>query len=121
MSGFSPAQRRVLFARDVYCIPHAGMCAGPLVLHHRRNRGAGGDPTADVVSNGLVVCHGWNTIVEQNAAAADEARRNGWKLRSWQDAAEVPVHLPEIGHAVHLDDEGNYRDEANRLVTFLRV
>lgn len=120
MSGFTPAQRRKIMDRDVHCIPHSGTCGGPLVIHHRRNRGIGGDPTADVVSNGLVVCDGFNTAMEQSAGLAEHARTRGWKLRSYMDPHEALVFIPELDRYVTLDDHGSYL-VAGEPVTVLRV
>lgn len=121
MSGFTPAQRRLILARDVSCIPHAGQCYGPLVVHHRAGRGMGGRKSANVVSNGLTTCWQWNDRVEQDAALAAEAREFGWKLASFEDPATVPVYVPEIGDRVRLDNEGHYLDHAGDIVSVMRV
>ena len=110
MNGFNRAQKVAIAARDLGCVVHGagGECVGPLVHHHRKNRGHGGVKSRNRVANGLLVCGQWNSDVESLPDVAAQARRNGWKLRSDHEIDTLPVWIPKLGRFVYLDDAGNY-------------
>lgn len=98
----------------------ACICCGRAVLgrlghslQHRQARGMGGtkDPSRNSPVNLITVCgllatdpdscHFW---IEQRH---EQARELGYWVPSWQDPAEVPVHVVGIG-VVWLDPDGYY-------------
>lgn len=100
--------------RDQGCV-HCGETES-VAPHHRANRGMGGSKARDVPSNVIVMCSMMNTAMESNAKTAEMARDYGWKLRSFEDPAEVPVFYQTLGVWVLLDDQYNLnlREEADR-------
>jgi hypothetical protein len=78
----SAYMRRKLEERDPYCW-HCGD-TDDLVIHHRKNRGMGGSKLIDVYENLMRVCAEYNTRIESDSQAADQAREYGHKLASWQ-------------------------------------
>lgn len=96
-TGFDRPTRRAIYDRD----GHACVCCGitkdqaPLTVHHRINRGHGGNPTVNTVVHGIVCCWPCNGLMETSPERAAEARRNGWKLLRHQDPAQVPVLYPD--------------------------
>lgn len=91
-------------ARDTHC-PHCGIGVPYLVPHHRKNRGMGGSKLLDTPSNILLVCALLNGAMEQQSAVAEDARRFGWKLESWQDPLVVPVYDAITGFLYRLKDD----------------
>ena len=89
-----PAQkvRDLVFARDGHRCVHCGI-RHDLVLHHRVNRGQGGSKNSDInnPTNLLVVCAGFNGLMESDAEAAQLAQSMGWKVPRSQNPAGVPV------------------------------
>ncbi len=88
--------KRVIFARDGGVCWHCGTDEGT-TIHHRTNRGSGGDrtkdKTADRPSNLLTLCTYYNGIIESDLTYAREARERGIKLRRYQLATITPVTL----------------------------
>ena len=109
-NGFSREQKILIASRDLGCVVHGagGDCAGDLVHHHRKGRGHGGVKSRNRVANGLLVCSRWNGLVESMPDLAEEARINGWKLRTDHEIETRPVYIPRISRFVYLDDAGNY-------------
>jgi hypothetical protein len=91
-------------ARDTHC-PHCGIGVPYLVPHHRKNRGMGGSRVLDTPSNILLVCALLNGAMEQQSEVAEDAKRYGWKLESWQDPAVVPVYDAITGFLYRLKDD----------------
>ena len=98
--------RRLIFARDQYCW-HCGDTE-TLVTHHRRNRGMGGSEAANTADNLMLVCWGWNDLMERHAQSASEARMWGHKLQSWQ-ATRTPVYDRVTGFWWVLEEDGSKR------------
>lgn len=96
-TGFDRPTRKAIFARD----GDACVCCGisgeqaPLTVHHRINRGHGGNRTVNTVAHGIVACWPCNGLMETSPARAEEARQAGWKLRRHQNPATVPVLYPD--------------------------
>lgn len=78
--------KKMLKKRDPYCV-HCGEDAD-LVIHHRKNRGMGGSKLLDHYQNLLMVCQDYNFKMESQPTTAEDARRWGHKLESWQDFSE---------------------------------
>lgn len=91
-------------ARDTHC-PHCGIGVPYLVPHHRKNRGMGGSKLRDTPSNILLVCALLNGAMEQQSEVAEDARRYGWKLESWQDPLVVPIYDAVTGFLYRLKDD----------------
>jgi hypothetical protein len=91
-------------ARDTHC-PHCGVGVPYLVPHHRKNRGMGGSKLLDTPSNILLVCALLNGAMEQQSEVAEDARRFGWKLESWQDPLVVPIYDAVTGFLYRLKDD----------------
>lgn len=80
-------------ARDLHCL-HCGRDDETLIPHHRINRGSGGagiHSKRNQPSNVVVMCSAFNTLMESDADAAQEAVARGWKLRSFEDPTMRPV------------------------------
>lgn len=118
-TGFTKAQKIAITARDLDCVIHGagGDCVGDLVHHHRKCRGHGGVKSRNRVANGLLVCSRWNDLVESMPDLAEQARMNGWKVRSDLEIESRPVYIPRIGRFVYLDDEGHYTDLQHNIIT----
>lgn len=91
-----------LLARDHYCQQCGATEA--LAPNHRANRGMGGSKRRDHASNYVLLCSVYNGEIEASSAAAEEAKRYGWKLEQWQDARTVPVFDAMAGKWFMLDD-----------------
>lgn len=91
-------------ARDTHC-PHCGIGVPYLVPHHRKNRGMGGSKLRDNPSNILLVCAELNGAMEQQSEVAEDARRFGWKLESWQDPLVIPIYDAVTGFLYRLKDD----------------
>lgn len=83
-----------------------GMCdPKTLVPQHRANRGHGGRPSLNRLSNLVWLCSSVNSLIEDDAGYADQARGLGIKISSHAEPSAEP-----ITHAVHgrvyLDDLG---------------
>jgi len=88
----TPKQFAKFLKRDGHCL-HCGSTGEDLIPHHRMNRGQGGkNGVAGSSANIIVMCSAFNGLMESDAASAEQARANGWKLASWQKPAEVPVY-----------------------------
>ena len=82
-----PSIRKQLEERDQYCV-HCGSDY-ELVIHHRKNRGAGGTKGKQAeITNGfqnlLRVCQRYNFEMEANATVGAAARGWGHKLAMWE-------------------------------------
>lgn len=86
----TPKQFQRYLERDKGCV-HCGDIE-TAVPHHRANRGMGGSKARDVPSNIIAMCAYFNGVMESDANSAALARRNGWKLASWESPDEVPVY-----------------------------
>ena len=87
-------------------------------IHHRRNRGMGGDKThnqvSDRPSNLLTICQHYNFLMESDINAIREARDNGWKLRMGELSLYTSVkrfdgtwwRLNDFGQAFPMEQEG---------------
>ena len=108
MSKVTSFQREAVFERDHY---KCAACGDPsnLVVHHRANRGMGGDPTGrqNRLSNLLTVCSWCNGAFESLPTVAETARDRGHKLRSWDVPTLVPVFYSWAGEWRELDDDGH--------------
>lgn len=74
--------RKMVYARDGEACWHCGATDG-LSIQHRANKGMGGSKNRDRLDNLLTFCLEGNQRMESDAAFANEARDNGWKLSSW--------------------------------------
>lgn len=119
MNGFTRAQKIAISARDLGCVIHGagGPCVGDLLHHHRKGRGHGGVKSRNRVANGLLVCGTWNTAVEADPDLAQQARYNGWKLRTDHEIDTLRVWIPKLYRFVLLDDAGNYLDQDHNIIT----
>lgn len=90
--------------RDGGCV-HCGLARGPIVPHHRLNRGMGGSDERDVPSNIITMCSEMNYLMESNAKVAEQARENGWKLRSGSSPSATPVFFAYDNAWFYLDDK----------------
>jgi len=89
------------------CAWHGVSCGeDTLSPHHRANRGAGGRPSMNRLSNLVWLCSHWNGLIESNADAAQVARDRGVKISSFAEPSRE-----RIRHAVHglvlLADDGS--------------
>lgn len=97
-----------LLARDSFKCLHCGLDDDTLVPQHRINRQMGGAGIASKrnrSSNLIVLCHNFNSLIESDANAAQEARARGWKLQSWQDPLFEPVWDSVHSMWLSLDDQ----------------
>lgn len=90
--------------RDNHC-PHCGIEAPYLVPHHRQNRGMGGSKLRDTPSNILLVCAELNGAMEGQSKVAEDAKRFGWKLESWEDPLVIPIYDAVTGFLYRLKDD----------------
>lgn len=86
---------RALDARDGHLCAAHGLRCDPRTLtpQHRGNRGHGGRPSADVITNLIWLCSALNGEIESIAVAAAGARHWGWKISSFADASTIPVFI----------------------------
>lgn len=103
-----PYTRDVVFDRDHYKCSICGEVSN-IVVHHRINRGMGGDPKGvlNALSNLLTLCNWCNGALESLPSFAATGRYHGHKLSRWQDPLEVPVRYGWTGEWRLLDDDGN--------------
>lgn len=101
-----------MIERDRWC-PVCGLHLSEVAVHHRLLRKHGGTDSAV----NLLALHPWcHNIapgsVHQNPALAYE---KGWLVHSWDDPAQVPVHLPG-GRVAFLTEDADYRyDEIQEI------
>ena len=96
-----------VFLRDFNSCWHCGTSDETLILHHRQNRGMGGSPSRDVLSNVILICSRYNGQIEDSAFWAQRAREQGHKLLSWQNPAESPCFDVNTQTWYLLDNLGN--------------
>lgn len=99
-------QRETVHKRDLYRCVACGQPSG-LQVHHRKNRGMGGDPKGKLnrLSNLLTLCALDNSHLESDPMFAANGRNYGWKLRH-EDPTVVPVYYQWADEWRDLDDEG---------------
>lgn len=95
--------------RDGHKCLHCGTTEG-LVPQHRRNRGMGGSRLRNIPSNIIVLCSGYNGLIEQDDRAASQAVAYGWKVVGMDAPSMVPVYDRGAQGWYLLDD--NYGREA---------
>lgn len=88
----TPKEFKKYLERDFNECVHCGISDDTLVPQHRKNRGHGGSKLLNQSSNIIVLCSEFNGRIESDPNAAALARRFGWKLNSWEDPTEVPIH-----------------------------
>lgn len=89
--------------RDGHC-PCCGTDDDTLICQHRKNRGMGGSKSLNRPSNIIVLCSRMNGLIESDFYWQQEAKKNGWKLESWQDPYLEPFIDLTDGHEYYLDD-----------------
>jgi hypothetical protein len=94
---------RKFLDRDGGCV-HCGETEA-VSPHHRSNRGMGGSKSKDVPSNIIVMCSQMNLLMEASEKHATMARLFGWKLRPWEDPAEVAFFHQVRGAWFYADDK----------------
>jgi hypothetical protein len=99
----TPSTFKKLQARDQRCY-HCGETEA-VSPNHRINRQMGGSKNRDQASNYVLICSIYNGLIESSAIAAAEAKRNGWKLESWQDPDQEPVYDRNTGTWWQLTDD----------------
>lgn len=97
-------QLALLRKRDSGCW-HCGV--DETVPHHRLNRGMGGSPSLDRLSNVILICAAYNLALESNSAIASKGREQGHKLRMGANPSKSPVFDANDGEWYLLDDLGN--------------
>lgn len=97
--------------RDGGCV-HCGETEA-VSPHHRLNRGMGGSKKRDVPSNIIVVCSWLNSAMESDSAVAARARELGWKLKSGDIPAQVPVYHYSESWRI-LDDYFGFNHRADK-------
>lgn len=73
--------------------------------HHRANRGMGGSPERDTISNLIWLCADENGLIESDPGWADRARADGVKISRHDSPAAVPIRHWLYGWVL-LNDEG---------------
>lgn len=103
----SPMYRK-LFARDESCVWHGIDCdQETLVPQHRAGKGGGGYKPADRLANVVLLCSGYNGLIETDAVLAQDARELGIKISKFSDPSVEPILHAQHGW-VRLDDEGGW-------------
>ncbi len=92
------------------CVWHGLSCGEDVLVPQHRQGGMGGSRFKHRLSNVLWLCSHINGLIEDNADAADDARKLGIKVPFWDDTTEVPVTYPD-GIKYLLDDFGGRRAE----------
>lgn len=101
----SQTNRRKTYDRDGNACVACGSTYG-LVIHHRKNRQAGGSKLRDHLANYLTACAVCNGQFEDSLL--QKARGYGWKLQQWEDPYRVAVFYRSAGEWRLLNDEGSY-------------
>ena len=76
------------------------------------NRGSGGRPSLDRIDNLLLVCAGYNGLMESDAATAMQARDFGHKLASWDDFSHPVFDQTELTWWTLTEDGSKIRTDA---------
>ena len=88
----TPKQFQVFLDRDGHACLHCGLQDDTLIPQHRAGKGMGSVKSRRTrLSNIIVLCSAMNSLIESDADAAEEARRNGWKISGYADPLTVPV------------------------------
>lgn len=106
------ALRTAMDARDGrVCAWHGQECGTEtLVPHHRVNRGQGGRPSLNRLSNLVWLCSHLNGLIEADSEWADLARDRGVKLSGHAEpTAELIVHA--VHGRVYLLDDGTTQEK----------
>ncbi|MCW2165379.1 hypothetical protein B0I12_002534 [Microbacterium hydrothermale] len=90
-TGLSKAQMSKLRLRDHNLCIFMGAETERLVPQHRKNRGIGGDPTANTLENAVLIDSILNGLIEADANLAEIAKAYGIKVPIWADVTAVPV------------------------------
>lgn len=98
----SPKIRKQVFDRDMWCCVACGT-SYELTIQHRINRQAGGSKHRDNLANLIVLCWFHNSKLESDPEFARIGRKNGWKLKSYEDPKLIPVKYPDGKYLI--DDE----------------
>lgn len=96
MPGFTKKQMSELRKRDDNRSAWTGEESDTLVPQHRANRGMGGSPSRNVLSNAVLLESIINGLIESDPEWQAEAIRRGIKVSLHADPRMVPVV-----HAVH--------------------
>lgn len=109
-TGFDPKTAKAILDRDDRTCTSCGATPprARITVHHRVNRGMGGDRTVSTVVHGLAMCWPCNGLMEASPGRAEQAREAGWKLDRSQDPAQVPVLYPD-GRRWLLTPDGSRR------------
>lgn len=89
--------------RDGGCV-HCGETEA-VAPNHRANRGMGGSKERNVPSNIVVMCSRMNGLIESDTHAALLALGKGWKVRSYDWPAAIPVWDARDGRWYRLNDD----------------
>ena len=107
--------RLQILGRDNYRCVACGTESN-LTIHHRINRGAGGNKLVDSYAHLLTMCFQCNNLFEADAAVARRARVNGYKLQRNTnppiDPSEIPVFYSYEGSWFLLNNQ-NEKKEVN--------
>lgn len=105
MTGFTTAEKAIILFRDGF---KCCLCGGVAeVAHHRINRGMGGRPSLNRLSNGCALCNRCNVDAESVDEVQARAYALGVKLREGDNPAEVPYISPFYGIPVWPRDDGD--------------
>lgn len=105
MTGFSEEQKRVAIWRDG---GKCCLCGGKAeVANHRINRGMGGRPSLNILSNACALCHTCNDAIERDAELRRRALALGIKLLDGMTPAHEPYLSPFFGIRVWPRDDGD--------------
>jgi len=103
---------RELEQRDGHRCAWTGYESDRLVPHHRQNRGMGGRPSVNRLSNLVWLDSGINGLIESDPEWQSNAIVRGIKVSTHGNPLLIPIQ-----HAVHglvwLDDQGGTHDGTN--------
>ena len=105
MTGFTSEQTRVAIWRDG---GKCCLCGGKAeVANHRINRGMGGRPSLNILSNACALCHTCNGAIESDPELQRRARTLGIKLVDGTTPADESYLSPFYGLPVWPRDDGD--------------
>lgn len=105
MTATSKRVLRLLEQRDGRRCGWCGREGDTLVPHHRANRGMGGAPDRDTISNLIWLCADENGLIESDERWAERARADGVKISRHSEPSAVPIRHWLFGWVL-LNDEG---------------